>query len=56
MLPGFIIEELRKREQRRQQQPQPQIQLPMEPGKPDREAVVEGEDEQRGVTVIPLFD
>ena len=56
MLPGFIIEELRKREQRREQRPQPSVQLPVESDRSGHNAVIEGEDEHRGVTIIPLFD
>ena len=57
MLPPFIIEQIRQREEReRARQQQPQLEIPRErtePGKPGKPA---GEDQgQRGVVVIDLM-
>lgn len=54
MLPPFIIEQIRKREeQQRKQYEQPQLELPIvtPPAKPRREESDEG---QRGVIIVEL--
>ncbi len=56
MLPAYIIEELRRREQARRDEtrrPQPQIELPMErPRRPEPAA----ERSERGVAIIEVWD
>jgi len=53
MLPPFIIEQIRKREQEHLHQEQPQLELPKEPA---RRRPVEGEEEkvERGVIIVDL--
>lgn len=53
MLPPFIIEQIRKREEKeRRQYEQPQLELPMTPPLPMRRE--ETEDSQRGVIIVEL--
>ncbi len=57
MLPPFIIEQIRKREeQERRQYDQPHLELPLAPPGPQRRREEVGEDgaAQRGVTIIEL--
>lgn len=56
MLPPFIIDEIRRREQeqhRRQQQDQPRVDLPI-PRMPPQAPSPRREDEDRGVIIIDL--
>ncbi len=54
MLPPFIIEQIRQREEReRRNAPQPYLDLPVPPGHP--RAPHEEEDKNRGVVIIDLF-
>ncbi len=53
MLPPFIIEQIRKREEEEARAPQPTIQLPIPHGpRPPRES--HHEDADRGVVIIDL--
>mgnify|MGYP000887223354 CR=1 FL=1 len=53
MLPPFIIEQIRKREeQERQRYEQPQLELPVAPPGPKHKE--ETEDGQRGVIIVEL--
>lgn len=55
MLPPYIIEELRKREQHReQQQEQPRLELPI-PERRRRDSQ-QPDDGDRGITIIPLWE
>ncbi len=55
MLPPFIIEQIRKREeQERKQYEQPQLELPLAPRGPPRRREEADEGSQRGVTIIEL--
>ena len=56
MIPGFIIEEIRKREQKEQSRPevQPTLDIPLIPREKPPDADDEP-DKDRGVTVIELF-
>ncbi len=55
MLPPFIIEQIRKREEeaRQNQQPHLELPLPMIPP-PPRHSVPEADDRDRGVVIIDL--
>lgn len=56
MLPPFIIEQIRRREERERARPQPQLEVPRErtePSKPGKPAPAE--ESQRGVVVIDLM-
>ncbi|GAC1544274.1 MAG: hypothetical protein NVS3B10_08420 [Polyangiales bacterium] len=54
MLPPFIIEQIRKREEERRQdnRAQPHLELPIPPSAPRRQ--VPEDDADRGVTIIEL--
>ena len=55
MLPPFIIEQIRQREEReRRNAPQPFLELPVPPAAPPR-APREREDSDRGVVIIDLM-
>jgi len=55
MLPPFIIEQIRQREEReRRNAPQPYLELPVPPMRPG-EAYEEPEEKNRGVVIIDLF-
>ena len=55
MLPPFIIEQIRQREEReRRNAPQPFLELPIPPSSPSREPR-EREDSDRGVVIIDLM-
>ncbi len=56
MLPPFIIEQIRRREeQERKQYEQPQLELPIPPHQPKRrEECEDREDGQRGVIILEL--
>lgn len=55
MLPPFIIEQIRQREEReRRNAPQPFLELPVPPGTPPREPR-EREESDRGVVIIDLM-
>ena len=56
MLPPFIIEQIRRREeQERKQYEQPQLELPMHPSPPrEPKRREESEDGQRGVIILEL--
>lgn len=58
MLPPFIIEQIRKREEeeraRYEQPQQPQLELPKEPPRPRPRYDVPDEDGQRGVIILEL--
>jgi hypothetical protein len=55
MLPPFIIEQIRQREEReRRNAPQPFLELPVPPARPPR-APEEREDRDRGVVIIDLM-
>ncbi len=55
MLPPFIIEQIRQREEReRRNAPQPYLELPVPPMQP-RDPGEEPEDQNRGVVVIDLL-
>jgi hypothetical protein len=57
MLPPFIIEQIRRREERERARPQPQLEVPRErtePSKPGKPAPAEDQG-QRGVVVIDLM-
>jgi hypothetical protein len=55
MLPPFIIEQIRQREEReRRNAPQPFLELPMPPAVPSR-APEEREERDRGVVIIDLM-
>jgi hypothetical protein len=54
MLPPFIIEQIRKREQEeRARYEQPQLELPVEPPRP-KAPEVQDEDGNRGVIILEL--
>jgi hypothetical protein len=55
MLPPFIIEQIRQREEReRRNAPQPFLELPIPPAAPQREPR-DREDRDRGVVIIDLM-
>ena len=56
MLPPFIIEQIRQREEEEQSGPRPQhLELPLAPrSEPTRRPARESEESQRGVVVIDL--
>jgi hypothetical protein len=55
MLPPFIIEQIRQREEReRRNAPQPYLELPVPPAHP-RDHHEEPEDKNRGIVIIDLF-
>ena len=55
MLPPFIIEQIRQREEReRRNAPQPFLELPVPPASPHRDPR-EREDSDRGVVIIDLM-
>ncbi|MFT3922374.1 MAG: hypothetical protein QM778_07565 [Myxococcales bacterium] len=55
MLPPFIIEQIRQREEReRRNAPQPYLELPVPPARP-HDPQEESEDKNRGVVIIDLF-
>jgi hypothetical protein len=55
MLPPFIIEQIRQREEReRRNAPQPYLELPVPPAQP-RDHHEEPEDKNRGIVIIDLF-
>lgn len=55
MLPPFIIEQIRQREEReRRNAPQPFLELPVPPSAPQRDRR-ERDDEDRGVVIIDLM-
>ena len=54
MLPPYIIEQIKRREDReREQYHQPQLELPIEQPRPTRES---SPPEDPGVVIIPLWD
>jgi hypothetical protein len=52
MLPPFIIEQIRKREQEEQRYEQPQLELPVPQPKPKKD--VPEEEPSRGVVILDL--
>lgn len=52
MLPPFIIEQIRRREETEEYRPQPQLDLPVD-DRPSRES---SPPEEPGVVIIPLWD
>ena len=54
MLPPFIIEQIKKREEERQQRSFPRLELPLPEPLPRRRHSVPDEEENRGVIVIEL--
>ena len=54
MLPPFIIEQIRKREQEEQRYEQPQLELPVAPPRPKKDAPHEEEQPNRGVIILDL--
>ena len=52
MLPPFIIEQIRKREQEEQRYEQPQLELPVPQPKPKKD--VPEEEPNRGVVILDL--
>ena len=54
MLPPFIIEQIRRREQQ-QQREQPRLELPLPPVPPRKKKDEDEDDKDRGVVVIDLF-
>lgn len=57
MLPPFIIEQIRRREEEeRKQYEQPQLELPVSPAQPppSKRREESGEDGQRGVIILEL--
>lgn len=55
MLPPFIIENIRRREERKKErQEQPRLELPLPPS-PPRRAIESDDDLNRGVIVIDLM-
>jgi hypothetical protein len=55
MLPPFIIEQIRQREEReRRNAPQPYLEVPMPPARP-RDPREEPDDQNRGIVIIDLF-
>ncbi|MBL8601694.1 MAG: hypothetical protein JNK72_07210 [Myxococcales bacterium] len=57
MLPPYIIEEIRRREQQQRQYEQPRIELPLPSAVPDRSPKQEERDDaDRGVIIIDLLD
>jgi hypothetical protein len=56
MLPPFIIEQIRQREEReRRNAPQPFLELPLPPGRPHRGDPRDPEESDRGVVIIDLM-
>lgn len=57
MLPPWIIEQIRKREEERPKDDRPALRLPIEEPEPDykKRECPDGEDEDRGVVVIELY-
>jgi hypothetical protein len=53
MLPPFIIEQIRKREEERRQHERPHLELPLPMPTPPRRSVPEDE-ENRGVIIVEL--
>ena len=55
MLPPFIIEQIRQREEReRRNAPQPFLELPVPPAMPSHREPERGDDVDRGVVIIDL--
>ena len=54
MLPPFIIEQIRKREQEEQRYEQPQLELPVPPPRPKKDGPLEDEQPKRGVIILDL--
>ncbi len=54
MLPPFIIDQIRKREEEEVHPEQPRIELPI-PMRRKKDATPPNDEEQRGVVVIDLF-
>ena len=54
MLPPFIIEQIRKREEEARQNQQPHLELPLPMHPPVRRSVPEPDDQDRGVVIIDL--
>jgi hypothetical protein len=54
MLPPFIIEQIRKREQEEQRYEQPQLELPVPAPKPKKEGPLDDETPNRGVIILDL--
>ena len=55
MLPPFIIEQIRKREQEEQARyEQPQLELPVPPPRPKRDPAAPEEDGNRGVIILDI--
>jgi hypothetical protein len=52
MLPPFIIEQIRKREQEEQRYEQPQLELPVPPPRPKKDAP--DDEPNRGVIILDL--
>jgi hypothetical protein len=56
MLPPFIIEQIRRREEQERARQQPQLEVPRERTEPSKPAKPAGDDQgQRGVVVIDLM-
>lgn len=55
MLPPFIIEQIRKREEEsRREEARPRLELPLEYGPPAKREIVEDDDAHRGVIILDL--
>lgn len=55
MLPPFIIEQIRKREEEeRKRYDQPQLELPVSPNNPSKRREEQREEVERGVVIVDL--
>ncbi len=57
MIPPFIIEQIRRREQaerRKKEADRPRVELPIDAHRPTREPKVREEEAQRGVVIVEL--
>jgi hypothetical protein len=54
MLPPFIIEQIRRREDKTQEAEQPRLELPLSYGPPPRGPSIDDDDPNRGVVTIDL--
>ena len=54
MLPPFIIEQIRKREEEKAAEDQPRLELPLERHRPSRAPEPAKEEDRRGVIILEL--